>query len=60
MITGEESVKAGIIQELKNKYASEDGLVENNTPKKMQMHFLNMWILRISQVPLPGVLVRTG
>lgn len=34
MITGEESVKAGIIQELKNKYASEDGLVENNTPEE--------------------------
>ena len=34
VITGEESVKAGIIQELKNKYASEDGLVENNTPEK--------------------------
>ena len=34
VITGEESVKAGIIQELKNKYASEDGLVENNTPEE--------------------------
>lgn len=34
MITDEESVKAGIIQELKNKYASEDGLVENNTPEE--------------------------
>ena len=34
VITGEESVKAGIIQELKNKYASENGLVENNTPEE--------------------------
>lgn len=34
VITGEESVKAGIIQELKNKYASEEGLVENNTPEE--------------------------
>lgn len=34
VITGEESVKVGIIQELKNKYASEDGLVENNTPEE--------------------------
>ena len=34
VITGEESVKAGIIQELKNEYASEDGLVENNTPEE--------------------------
>ncbi len=60
MITGEESVKSRDHTGIKNKYASEDGLVENNTPEEDADAFLNMWILRISQVPLPGVLVRTG
>lgn len=34
VITDEDKVKSGIIQELKDKYASEDGLVENNTPEE--------------------------
>lgn len=34
VITDKEKVKAGIIQELENKYASEEGLVENSTPEE--------------------------
>lgn len=34
VITDEDKVKSGIIQELKDKYASEEGLVENNTPEE--------------------------
>ncbi len=33
VITNKEKVRAGIIQELKSRYAGEDGLVENNTPE---------------------------
>ena len=34
VITDEDKVKSGIIQELKDKYASEEGLVENSTPEE--------------------------
>lgn len=34
VITDEDKVKSGIIHELKDKYASEEGLVENNTPEE--------------------------
>ena len=34
VITDEDKVKSGIVQELKDKYASEEGLVENSTPEE--------------------------
>lgn len=34
VITDEDKVKSGIVHELKDKYASEEGLVENSTPEE--------------------------
>ena len=40
-LSDEDKVKSGIVQELKDKYASEEGLVENSTPEEDADVFLN-------------------
>ncbi len=55
VITDEDKVKSGIVHELKDKYASEEGLVENSTPEEDADVFLNVSIHHRTMVLLPGV-----